>query len=84
MRIHAFADASIKCYGACIFLRSTDDRGENMTSLVCEKSRDAPLKIISLPSLELFIVLLLARMAHRLIPKLNLNITKKKKIDQIL
>ncbi|KAE9521541.1 hypothetical protein AGLY_018067, partial [Aphis glycines] len=50
IQIHGFADASIKCYGACIFLRSTNEQGEHTAKLICAKSKVAPLKVISLPS----------------------------------
>jgi len=75
--IHGFADASMKCYGACIYLRCKDDCGEYTTNLICAKSRVAPLKTISLPRLELCAALLLVRMINSLVPKLNLNIVRK-------
>ncbi|XP_008180316.1 uncharacterized protein LOC100571864 [Acyrthosiphon pisum] len=77
IQIHGFADASIKCYGACIFLRSTNEQGEHTAKLICAKSKVAPLKVISLPRLELCAALLLARLVSRIVPKLKLNIAKK-------
>jgi len=77
IQIHGFADASIKCYGACIFLRSTNEQGEHTAKLICAKSKVAPLKVISLPRLELCAALLLARLVSRIAPKLKLNIAKK-------
>lgn len=77
IQIHGFADASIKCYGECIFLRSTNEQGEHTAKLICAKSKVAPLKVISLPRLELCAALLLARLASRIVPKLKLNIAKK-------
>ena len=46
---HGFCDASEKAYGACICLRSTDTQGKHHTSLVCSKSRIAPLKSTTIP-----------------------------------
>ena len=52
-QIHGFCDASMKAYGACLYLRSTNSQGEHHCSLICAKSRVAPLKVISLSRLEL-------------------------------
>ena len=62
MQIHGFCDASEKAYGACIYLRTTDKEGRHYTSLVCSKSRVAPVHPITLPRLELCAALLLARL----------------------
>lgn len=58
-KIHGFADASVKCYNACIYLRCTDDRGDHSTKLICAKSKVEQLKTISLPRLEFRTALLL-------------------------
>ncbi|XP_061386899.1 uncharacterized protein LOC133321844 [Musca vetustissima] len=50
--IHAFADASTKAYGACIYV-VTQTSGGLHSSLLCSKSRVAPLKHTTLPRLEL-------------------------------
>ncbi|XP_018395617.1 PREDICTED: uncharacterized protein LOC108774102 [Cyphomyrmex costatus] len=62
IQLHAFADASEVAYGACIFLRSTNEEGSRLINLVCSKCRVAPLKRISLPRLELCAALLLSRL----------------------
>ncbi|CAI6352741.1 unnamed protein product [Macrosiphum euphorbiae] len=77
IQIHGFADASTKAYGACLYLRSTDEVGTHTVRLIFAKSKVAPLKTISLPRLELCAALLLARMQHRVIPKLRLEIERK-------
>jgi len=77
-QVHGFADASLKAYGACLYLRSTDLAGKNVVNLICAKSKVAPLKVISLPRLELCAALLLARLAGRVIPKLNLPISQRR------
>ncbi|XP_015374667.1 PREDICTED: uncharacterized protein LOC107169419 [Diuraphis noxia] len=76
-QLHGFADASLKAYGACLYLRSTDVTESSVVNLICAKSKVAPLKVVSLPRLELFAALLLARLASRVIPKLNLPITRR-------
>ncbi|XP_033229135.1 uncharacterized protein LOC117180750 [Belonocnema kinseyi] len=62
VQMHGFCNASEKGYGACIYLRSTDKQGQHHSSLVCSKSRVAPVQTITLPRLELCAALLLSRL----------------------
>ncbi|XP_075170108.1 uncharacterized protein LOC142242414 [Haematobia irritans] len=59
VQIHAFCDASLSAYGVCIYIRS-EYKGEVRVSLLCSKSRVAPLKVLTVPKLELSAALLLA------------------------
>jgi hypothetical protein len=52
LQIHGIADASERAYGACMYLRSTDNQNKQWSHLLCSKSRVAPLKMQSLPRLE--------------------------------
>ncbi|XP_030763137.1 uncharacterized protein LOC115887781 [Sitophilus oryzae] len=74
VEFHGFSDASIKSYGACCYLKTTNHQGETNVSLVCAKSKVAPLKTISLPRLELCAAVLLARLAHRVLNSLRIKI----------
>ncbi|KAM8703778.1 hypothetical protein ACLKA7_008414 [Drosophila subpalustris] len=57
--IHAFCDASLDAYGACIYVLSyKDDRIQSQ--LLCSKARVAPLKTLTVPKLELCAAHLLA------------------------
>ncbi|XP_051157421.1 uncharacterized protein LOC127279230 [Leptopilina boulardi] len=77
LQLHGFCDASEKAYGACIYLRSTNELGENCTQLICSKSRVSPLKKLSLPRLELCSALLLANLLEPTVRALRrLNIEK--------
>lgn len=76
MQIHGFADASEKCYGACLYLRCTDSGGNVSVKLLCAKSRVSPVKQVTLPRLELCATLLLARLVNKIVPILRLDVKK--------
>lgn len=59
-----FGDASKRAYGAYIYAIYKNDHDENRSHLICSKSRVAPLKIISLPRLELNAAFLLAKLSN--------------------
>lgn len=62
--LHAFCDASLKAYGACIYLQAIDEDNNLSSSLICSKSRVAPVKskTITLPRLELCGAVVLVRL----------------------
>jgi hypothetical protein len=66
IQIHGFADASEYAYGACIYVRSTNQLGEVTSKLLCSKSKVSPLKKLSIPRLELCGALLLARLFRKI------------------
>ncbi|GFU21095.1 integrase catalytic domain-containing protein [Trichonephila clavipes] len=63
--IHCFSDASKSTYGTILYLRFVTCNNEIETSLICSKSRVAPLKSLTLPRLELTAALLSARLAKQ-------------------
>ncbi|XP_018313929.1 uncharacterized protein [Mycetomoellerius zeteki] len=65
VQLHGFCDASQSAYGACVYVRTRLGPEEYHSSLLCSKSRVAPLKAVSLPRLELSAALLLARLIDR-------------------
>jgi len=77
IEIHGFADASMKAYGACVYMRTSDKDGNIACQLVCAKSRIAPVKVISIPRLELCAALLLSRLIDVIIPAFRLNISRR-------
>ena len=52
IQLHHFADASLKGYGTCSYIRMMNDSGEIHCALVMSKSRVTPLKAITVPRLE--------------------------------
>ncbi|XP_055589945.1 uncharacterized protein LOC129742126 [Uranotaenia lowii] len=53
IQLHTFTDASEMAYGCCIYVRSTDSKGNVSVHLIAAKSRLAPLRRVTLPRLEL-------------------------------
>lgn len=62
IQLHGFCDASKVGYGACLYIRSTDQQGRVVVRLACAKSRVSPLKEITIPRLELCAAQLLSRL----------------------
>lgn len=60
-QLHGFCDSSEKGYAAVVYLRSSAETNIRV-SLVCAKSKIAPLKRISIPRLELCAALLLSEL----------------------
>ena len=63
--LFGFSDASEKTIGACIYAVSKNNQGQFTSSVICAKSKVAPLKTISLPRRELEAALLLAQLLEK-------------------
>ena len=74
-QIHGFSDASMRAYGACVYIRNETSEGVKV-SLLTAKSKVAPLKTKSLPRLELCASHLLVKLVSRIRPMLNTNVEK--------
>ena len=74
VQVHVFTDASEMAYAAAVYWRATGTSGETHVSLVMAKARVAPLKLHSIPRLELQAAVMGTRVAaavireHRLKP----------------
>ena len=62
--LHGFSDASEKAYSAVVYLRIQHNDGNILVSLLSSKTREAPLKKLTIPRLELCGALLLAHLNH--------------------
>lgn len=65
IEFHGFADSSMKAYAACIYVRTVYQNGNVSSHLLTSKSRVAPIKVVSLPRLELCAMLLLSRLIQK-------------------
>lgn len=59
-----FCDACLDSYGAVVYLRCTNINGEVNVSLVCSKTKVAPMKVQTIPRLELCAAHLLAKLLN--------------------
>ncbi|GFU74766.1 integrase catalytic domain-containing protein [Trichonephila clavipes] len=69
--LHVFVDASKGSYAGCVFARSIVDSRVSVI-LVREKSRVAPLKLLSIPRLELMACCVGARLVNSILKALNM------------
>ncbi|XP_008214147.2 uncharacterized protein LOC103317564 [Nasonia vitripennis] len=76
IQIHGFSDASETGYGACIYMRSKDTFGNYKITLICSKSRVAPVKTRSLPRLELCGAQLLANLYVHTIRSIRIQVDR--------
>ena len=73
LQLHHFCDASEVGYGTVTYLRIEYPDGETECSFVTAKSRNAPIKSVSIPRLELQGALLAARVDDAVRRELDLN-----------
>ncbi|XP_043474380.1 uncharacterized protein LOC122506331 [Leptopilina heterotoma] len=62
VELHGFSDASQLAMSAVIFIKSTNSQLEPKISLICAKTKVAPLKRITIPRMELTAAQLLTRL----------------------
>ena len=74
IELHGFCDASQSGYGACIYLKSTNADSKVKVSLLCSKSRVAPIKTRTIPRLELCAMQLLTKLYVQVSAALSVKI----------
>ncbi|KAK9692831.1 Pao retrotransposon peptidase [Popillia japonica] len=78
IELHGFCDASERAYGACVYIRTTHQNGSHNVTLLCAKSRVAPLKRVTLPRLELCGAVLLTRLINTVSKNISIQFNKRK------
>ncbi|GFX30989.1 integrase catalytic domain-containing protein [Trichonephila clavipes] len=73
--LQGFADASEAAYGAVVYLQCFLHNGAAKVSILASKSRVAPIRVISIPRLELCACVLLAQLVKKIHSTLTLNIS---------
>ncbi|XP_037868119.1 uncharacterized protein LOC119628748 [Bombyx mori] len=71
--LHIFCDASSKAFASVAYLRDKTTDGKWHGSFVIARARVAPLKVMSIPRLELQAALMGARLAHTLKKNIDVN-----------
>ncbi|XP_071580935.1 uncharacterized protein [Temnothorax nylanderi] len=74
--LHGFGDASELGYGCCLYIRAITNDKRKTDSLLCAKSRVAPLKKATIPRLELLAALLLAELKEKAILAMKIQFQK--------
>ncbi|XP_072400545.1 uncharacterized protein [Diabrotica undecimpunctata] len=72
--IHCFCDASKAAYATCIYLRSVDDSNQYHINLLCSKTKVAPIKLLTIPKLELCACLLGVQLIKIVTEAINVNV----------
>lgn len=76
VELHCFADASTKAYGAVFYIKCINQDGAGKVTLLCSKSKVAPVKTVTLPRLELCGALLLADLYTTVTTAINIQFDK--------
>ena len=76
IQLHIFCDASELAFGCVAYLRFSFKTGGHVCSFVMAKSRLAPIKVITLPKLEVDAANCGARLGHLLLHELDLPIQR--------
>ncbi|XP_043485344.1 uncharacterized protein LOC122513137 [Leptopilina heterotoma] len=73
LELHVFCDASQPALAAAVYLRAVDPDGKVKTSLVCAKTKVAPIKRLTIPRLELSAAVIGSKLVHHVQQVLNLE-----------
>ncbi|GFX03050.1 uncharacterized protein TNCV_4288331 [Trichonephila clavipes] len=74
--LYGFIDASEKGFGAVTYVSVIKNNGDRHSQLLCNKSKVAPLKTLTIPRLELSPCLLLSKLIRKVINALKMNLSQ--------
>ncbi|XP_071044202.1 uncharacterized protein [Parasteatoda tepidariorum] len=74
--LQGFADASEAAYGAVVYLQCFTSTHSAKVTIIANKSRISPIRVISIPRLELCACVLLAQLVQKLRASLRLEISE--------
>lgn len=74
LQLHIFCDASKKAYGTVAYARFTRTNGSIVTRLVTSRSRVTPLKVITIPRLELMACTIGSAMGKRIANEMGISV----------
>ena len=75
IRVHGFCDSSERTYGACWYIRTTENN-KKFCELMCSTSKVAPMKQLKIPRLEHCAATLLSKLHKKAICALNMKINE--------
>ncbi|GFX23631.1 uncharacterized protein TNCV_3595731 [Trichonephila clavipes] len=74
VEIHGFSDSSEQAYGAYVYVRCKDCFRNFSVNLLCNKLREAPVKCVTLPRLELLGAVLLSKLVNKVLEAMQIEI----------
>ena len=72
IELHGFSDVSAQAYRAVVYLRAVYDDGSISSTIIASKTRVAPVKVQTIPRLQLLAALILTQLVNMLTNPLNL------------
>lgn len=76
IQLHTFVDGSCKAYGAVTYLRSVNSSGQVDIQFVASKTKVAPIKVVSIPRLELMAAVVGLRLTKCITQNLQYDLKK--------
>ena len=76
VELHHFSDASEKAYGCCTYVRCLNKQGKMQTTLLMSKNKVAPIRMVTIPRLELQAAVLSAKIDYTLRTELELSLNR--------